>query len=115
MKRILVIDDEEIVANAMKEVLATFGYETVIHTSAEAGEEAALGENFDLIMVDLIMPDGNGAEVTRSILKAKPESTILVITGHPHDPLAGEALEAGAKSLVAKPFEIGKVIDFLNE
>ena len=115
MKRILVIDDEETVANAMKEVLGTFGYETVIHTTADAGEDAARCEDFDLIMVDLMMPDRNGVEVTRSILKDKPGSTILVITGHPHDPLAGEALEAGARSLVAKPFEIGKVIDFLSE
>lgn len=115
MKRILVIDDEPAVIEAMKDVLSGIGYDTTVCGSAVEGQREALSADYDLIMVDLMMPDRNGAEVTRAILKEKPESTILVITGHPHDPLAGEALQAGAKSLVAKPFEIGKVMDFLRE
>ena len=115
MKRILIIDDEQIVVNAMKDVLNGLGNETTTTTSANEGEQLATSQDFDLLLIDLMMPECNGAELTRRILSKKPDMPILVITGHPHDPLAGEALKAGAKSLVGKPFEIGKIMDFVEK
>ncbi len=115
MKRILVIDDEESVVGAMKEVLDGLGFSTTISTDAVEGEQNAISEEYDLLLVDLKMPGKNGAEVTRSVLERKPELPVLVITGHPHDPLAAEALSAGARSLIGKPFEIGKIMDFLRD
>ncbi len=115
MKRILIIDDEQTVVNAMKEVLNGLGNETTVTTSANEGERLATSQEFDLLLIDLMMPECNGAELTRRVLSEKPELPILIITGHPHDPLAGEALNAGAKSLVGKPFEIGKIMDFLQD
>jgi len=47
-------------------------------------------------------------------MSIKPDARILILTGHPTDPLAKKALEAGARSLVKKPFEIGKILDFLK-
>lgn len=114
MKKILVVDDDQTVVNAMKEVLDGLGCETTVTTSADTGEKLASGGDFDLMLIDLMMPERNGAELTRRVLAEKPDLPVLVITGHPHDPLAGEALSAGARSLVGKPFEIGKILNFLE-
>lgn len=114
MKKILVIDDEEMVVDAMKVILEDMGYQVKGFQSSEAGEKHALENDYDLILVDLRMPEKNGAEVTESILKAKPDAKILMITAHPTDPLAKKALDAGAKALLKKPFEIAKIIDFLK-
>lgn len=112
-KRILVIDDDRIVLEAIATILQDMGHQVDGFTSSPEGEEAALSAEYDLILMDLRMPEKDGAAVTRAILSAKPRAKVLIITGHPSDPLAREALDAGAKGLLKKPFEIGKVLDHL--
>ena len=113
-KRILAIDDELPILEAVKTILDDMGFEVTIFTSSIEGEAAALSEDFDLILCDMRMPERNGAEVTKNILAQKPEAKVLIITAFPGDPLARQALDAGAKGLVKKPFEIGKIISFLK-
>jgi len=113
-KRVLIIDDDPVILDAVATILEDMGHRVDGHTSSPEGEQAAVSEDYDLILMDLRMPVKNGAEVTASILASKPEAKILIITGHPTDPLAAQALDAGAKGLLKKPFEIGKVLDLLS-
>lgn len=114
MKKILVIDDEAMIIDVMKVILEDMGYSVTGFQDSREGEKEAIENDYDLIVVDIRMPEKNGAEVTKSILKVKPESKILIITAYPTDPLAKQALDAGALSLLKKPFEVGKIIDFLK-
>jgi len=113
-KKILVIDDEEMVLSTIKFILDDMGFDVTTQQDPLIGMKEAIDNNFDLIITDLRMPNKNGAEVTEEILKIKPESRILILTAHPTDPFAKKALDAGALSLVRKPFEIGKILDFLK-
>lgn len=113
-KRILAIDDESMILDAVKLILEDMGYEVHAYSRSAEGEAAALAEDFDLILLDLRMPERNGAQLTESIMKAKPNAKILLITAYPTDPLASQALRAGAHALVKKPFEIAKIVDFLE-
>jgi DNA-binding NtrC family response regulator len=113
-KRILVIDDEEIVLNTIKLILDDMGYEVITHQDPLKGVDEAIQNHFDLIITDLRMPQKNGSEITEEVLNVKPDARILILTAHPTDPLAKKALEAGALSLTKKPFEIGKILDFLK-
>lgn len=90
------------------------GYDVFTFQDPIEGEEEAKNNEFDLIILDLRMPKRNGAEVTENILKIKPDTPILILTAHTNDPLAKKALEAGALSLLRKPFEIAKILDFLK-
>jgi DNA-binding response OmpR family regulator len=112
-KRILVIDDDQMILDAISTILEDMGYQVDGFRQSPEGEKAALSTHYDLILMDLRMPDRDGAAVTESILAAKPEAKVLIITGHPSDPLAKRALDAGAKALLKKPFEIGKLLDHL--
>lgn len=114
MKRILVIDDEKNIVHVVDTILSDMGYEVRTSTDPTEGEQTALAEDFDLILVDLRMPRRNGAEIAESILKEKPDASVLVITGYPTDPLVKKALAAGAKGILKKPFEIAKIVDYLN-
>jgi len=114
-KKILAIDDEVPILEAIKTILDDMGYSVTIFSNSIEGESAALSENYDLILIDMRMPERNGAEVTRNIMARKPDSKILIITAFPGDPLAKQSLDAGAKGLVKKPFEIGKILSFLRE
>jgi len=112
-KRILAIDDEEMILDAMKLILEDMGYEMDVFSDPVEGEKAALEKDYDLILLDLRMPQKNGAELTESIKQAKPDCRILIITAYPNDPLAERALKAGASSLLKKPFEIAKIVDLV--
>ena len=114
-KRILIIDDEQLVLDTMDSILTEMGYSVVTCPEPDAGEREAVTRDFDLVLVDIRMPRTNGAELTESILGARPESRILVITGYPSDPLVQRALEAGARGVVKKPFEIAKVLEYLPD
>ncbi|MFX1297119.1 MAG: response regulator [Promethearchaeota archaeon] len=113
-KKILVIDDEEMVLHTIKVIFEDMGYEITTHQDPLVGMNEAINNNFDLIILDLRMPKKNGAEITEEILNTKPNARILILTAHPTDPFAKKALEAGALSLVRKPFEIGKILNFLK-
>lgn len=113
-KRVLVIDDEKLILDAVEIILEDFGYHVECSRNPFEGERQAIENHYDLILVDIHMPDRNGAEVTEAILKARPDAIVLILTGNPTHPLAKKALDAGAKALLKKPFEISKVLDFLK-
>ena len=104
-KKVLVIDDELMMLDVIKTILEEMGHHVECFSSSAEGEKKALENDFDLILTDIRMPEKNGAELTEAML----------ITGHPHDPLAKRALDAGAKGLVKKPFDIVKILEFLKD
>ena len=114
-KKILVIDDETLILDAIETILTEMGYQVKCFSDPVAGEREALEHDYDLIIVDIQMPEKDGAAITKTILQEKPQAKILIITAHPADPLAKKALDLGAKALLKKPFEISKILDFLRE
>jgi CheY-like chemotaxis protein len=114
-KRILVIDDEVMILDAIKIIFEDLGHTVEVRSNSQAGLEEALQADYDLVLVDIRMPGKNGAELTEELLKARPDTRVLLITAYPNDPLVTRALAAGARSLLKKPFEIAKVLDFLEK
>ncbi|MCK4515285.1 MAG: response regulator [Spirochaetaceae bacterium] len=114
-KSVLVVDDDLMMLDAIQTILGEMGYRVDTCSRSSEGEESALENDYDLILMDIHMPERTGDQVTRAILNRKPNAKILVITAHPNDPLAANALNAGAKGLVKKPFEIGKILEFLKD
>lgn len=114
-KRVLIIDDEVVVLEALTLILEDLGYEIVKCADSREGLLRALEAHFDLILCDLRMPEKNGAEVTREVMSKKPEAKILTITAFPSDPLAAQALANGAIGLVKKPFEVAKILEYLKD
>ena len=114
-RSLLVIDDEQMILDAIQIILEDMGYEVLAATSPAEGIAAATARHFDLILTDIRMPVINGAEITSAIRAARADARVLVITGFPNDPLVRRALDAGAIGIVRKPFEIAKILDFLEE
>ncbi len=114
-KSILVIDDDAFIIDVITTVLTDMGFEVTGFQDPDKGIQAALKSNFDLVLSDLRMPGTDGAQVTKAILASKPDTRVLIITAFPSDPLAKKALDAGAVSLVQKPFEIAKILDYLYD
>lgn len=109
-ERILVVDDDDGVRDALSEFLRSLGYVVV---PVANGEEALteFGKNaFDVVMADLIMPNMDGMELLQRIREIKNEEVIfLMITGHPSINTAVEAINRGADDYITKPFHLEDV------
>ncbi|HEY2719080.1 MAG TPA: response regulator [Solirubrobacteraceae bacterium] len=103
LPRILVVDDEPQIIRALKIVLREAGFQAVpAETVAEALDQAVLRPP-QAAIVDLVLPDGDGIEVTRS-LRSWSEMPILVLSAVGEEEQKVQALAAGADDYITKPF-----------
>jgi DNA-binding response OmpR family regulator len=102
--RILLIDDDARLAGMVQHYLGESGFRVTAHDTAAAGLAAQARESFDALILDVMLPDGDGFELCRRI-RAKSDVPILMLTarGDPVDRVVG--LELGADDYLPKPFE----------
>ncbi len=102
--KILVIDDEKVVGDSLRRTLHGEGYEIDTAESGQEGLRKARRESFDLIIVDLKMPDIDGLDVIKRIKEEQPDVMMVMITGYSTVDSATEALKTGAFDYLPKPF-----------
>ena len=131
MAKILIVDDEEHVRAALKQVLERAGYEVVVAETGNEGLEMMKHEGADLVITDVIMPGIDGITTARKIREKYRDTRIIVISGggktapDPYEPDAiptrsylASASKAGADHALTKPFdrdEILRVVKHLLE
>jgi two-component system, OmpR family, KDP operon response regulator KdpE len=101
--RVLVVDDEPQIVRALKVVLREAGYEAVAAETASQALDIAAVHPPEAAIVDLVLPDGDGVEVTRR-LREWSEMPILVLSAVGEEEQKVRALEAGADDYITKPF-----------
>ncbi len=114
-KTVLIVDDIPYVRKTLRQILSQRGFQVV--GEAEDGEEAVrLFEETqpDIVTMDLVMPIQNGVEATRTILKKFPEAKIVVLSAMMQENLVADAILAGAKDYIIKPFQTDEVLRVLN-
>ena len=101
---ILIIEDEYSLADAVAETLKSEKFNVCIKTNGEEGEDEALTENYDLILLDVMLPGKNGFEILKYLRQEKIKTPIIMLTAKSEidDKLNG--LENGADDYVTKPF-----------
>jgi two-component system KDP operon response regulator KdpE len=109
MTRILVVDDEPQFLRALQTNLRGAGYDVVTATTAEEALGAAGLHPPEAIILDLLLPDGRGTEVTRE-LRRWTEAPIILVSAVGDEAEKIEALDAGADDYVTKPFAIGELL-----
>ncbi len=109
-QRILVVDDEESIVDSVSTVLRYEGFEVETARSGRAGLAKAQGEAFDLLVLDVMLPDLDGFEVTRRLRADGIDTPVLFLTAknEPADMVAGLAL--GGDDYVAKPFSLAVLV-----
>jgi len=109
MARILVVEDEPKIARFIELELTHEGYEVEKAADGRAGVEAALGADFDLVLLDVMLPQLNGLEVLRRIRREKATPVIMLTARDAvMDKVAG--LDAGADDYITKPFAIEELL-----
>jgi DNA-binding response OmpR family regulator len=107
---VLVIEDEPGIVDFLQRGLTAEGFAVQSATDGAEGERRALAENFDAIVLDLMLPGRSGMEILTSLHHAKPGVPVIVLTarGDVSDRVAG--LEAGAVDYLVKPFSLAELI-----
>jgi two-component system chemotaxis response regulator CheY len=109
---VLVCDDAIFMRTMISDILTQAGFEVV--GEAESGLQAV--EKFrqlkpDLVTMDIVMPDMGGIEAVREICKNDPDAKILMCSAMGQQALVVEAIQAGAKDFVVKPFQPSRVLE----
>jgi two-component system, chemotaxis family, chemotaxis protein CheY len=109
---VLVCDDAIFMRTMITDILTSAGYEVI--GEAETGAQAV--EKYrqlkpDLVTMDIVMPDMGGIEAVREICRENPEAKILMCSAMGQQALVVEAIQAGAKDFVVKPFQPSRVLE----
>jgi two-component system copper resistance phosphate regulon response regulator CusR len=102
--RILLIDDERRILNFVSRGLRSEGFEVDVAETGLEGLEKAASERYDLIVLDLLMPEVDGKTVLRGILRRRPDQTVIVLSALDDSESKVLCLELGADDYLAKPF-----------
>jgi two-component system KDP operon response regulator KdpE len=112
-RRVLVCDDETQILRALRVILRDAGFEVITAQTAREALDAAALQAPDAAILDLILPDGNGIDVCRSI-REWSQMPILVLSAVGEEQEKVRALDAGADDYVTKPFGPGELVARLN-
>ena len=109
MSKILIIEDEEAIADLEKDYLELSGFEVEIANRGDEGLERALNEDFDLFILDLMLPEIDGFEICRQI-RAKKNTPIIMVSAKKEDIDKIRGLGLGADDYMTKPFSPSELV-----
>lgn len=109
MRSILIVEDEESIAELEKDYLELSGFKVEIENNGEVGLNRALSEDFDMYILDLMLPDMDGFEICRSIRESK-NTPILMISAKKDDIDKIRGLGLGADDYMTKPFSPSEMV-----
>ena len=110
-KKVLVIDDEQIVLDSICKILKGEDYEIDTSLSGREGLDRAMQEQYDVVLTDIRMPDIGGMRVLRDIKRAKPSLPVIMITGYATVQSAVQAMKLGAMDYLEKPFTPERILE----
>ena len=109
--RILVVDDEQVVAESLARLLAGYGHQVVLAADGEIGLRRYREQPFDLVITDSVMPVMDGAEFVTRLRSLDAHAHILAISGQTAAARVERMLQAGAFGFVNKPFVVDELLD----
>ena len=109
MDRILVVDDEIVVCDLLKDFLTLKGYEVYTASDGYAALNIVKKVCPHLILLDIVMPGISGVEVLKEIKKLNPKTGVIMITAVPDQGIITESIELGAYDYITKPMDLKNV------
>ncbi len=114
---ILLVEDEDVVRELCQELLSSFGYQVM---TAGNGKEALEiyrreGEKISLVILDLIMPEMDGGQCLKEILRIYPQAKVLIASGYSENEFETRRLLTGAKHFVSKPYDLKELLHSVRD
>ena len=112
---ILVIDDEDVICEACELVLSENGHAVTARNDGKAGLNAIRQGTYDILLLDMKLPDIDGMEILKIVQKEKPGLCIIVMTGYSSISNAVQAIKQGADDYLAKPFTEDELVQAIEK
>ncbi len=112
--KILIIDDEDVICKGCKQTLEKDGFEVDYAKDSLVGLAKLHDKAYDMVLIDLMMPQIKGMDVLVSVRKYNPDIVTIIITGYATEEVITEALEKGAYDYLAKPFSANELRDIIH-
>ena len=108
--RILIVEDEAAIRSGLVDVFVYHGYDVDVAAEGPAGLDKALGGNFDLVLLDVMLPGMDGFEICDRLRAADRDQPIIMLTARGTDEDIIQGLTLGADDYVAKPFSVAQLV-----
>ena len=112
---VLIVDDDNGIRKLLTTVLSENGYDTDACGTAQEAIAKANERSYNMVLIDIILPDMNGLELLTRIKETKPKTRKIIMTGNPSLQNAVEALNKGADAYVMKPLDVARMLTTLEE
>jgi two-component system OmpR family response regulator len=109
MEQLLIVEDEDRLGRFIARALRGQGYEVDIARTGPEGLACALAREYDLLLLDLMLPGMGGADVLKELLRHRPDQRVLVLSAIPDVDVRVKVLELGAVDFLAKPFAVAEL------
>lgn len=115
MQKIMVVDDAQFMRVRISKLLTGYGYEVV---EAEDGEQAVRiyqSVKPDAVLMDITMPEKDGLQALVEIRSSDPKARVIILTALGQESMVVQAVQAGAKDYVVKPFDPNRIVTALQK
>ena len=109
IQRLAIVDDEEIVCRRLRKTLAREGFEVEAFLTGRSFLERMVQQPFDIVFLDLRLPDLDGLEILTRIKSLRSETEVIMVTGDGSVPTAIEAIQNGAYHYLTKPVNLAEI------
>jgi DNA-binding NtrC family response regulator len=113
--RILIVDDNKDFADVFCDILRANNYKAESCYGGVQAIELVKDSLFDILFLDIRMPEMDGIQTLREVKKLRPDTTVIMMTGYSLDEMVHRALEEKASEIIYKPFEIDKVLSLIKD
>jgi len=110
LTKILIVDDDETICSILKELLERYKFQVKLAYNAWSALEILQEENFDVVVVDLLLTGMNGIDLLSTIKRTSPNTVVIIITAYGSIPSAVEAIKKGASDYICKPFRVEDLV-----
>jgi len=109
-QQILTIEDDRAIRRGIVDALRFAGYETLEAARADEGLQMALSRQFDLLLLDLVLPGGDGLDILREVRRLRPTLPVIILTARGDENDRVQGLRDGADDYVVKPFSVRELL-----
>ena len=107
MKRILIVEDDSLLNKTLAYNLTSDGYDITTAPNAKIAANRLAGAEYDLVLLDINLPDGNGYDLCKLIKPEHPDTMVIFLTANDQESDQIHGYEVGAVDYITKPFSIG--------
>jgi DNA-binding NtrC family response regulator len=114
-KKILVVDDDELLLEAVSQMLCSLGYDVISANNGDSGLNLFLKRKCDIVLTDLEMPGLDGISLALHIKEKSPDTPVILMTGHDRESIMGQMRDSAVDMTLFKPFDLFALGQLLPE